>query len=222
MLTLLEHRSGRSCDGVSRRDFVQAGTLALGGLSLPWLFEQQAVLADAAGASRSGRPSFVRDKAIVLLFLSGGASHIETFNPNMDAPAPYCSMTGEVTTSLPGVSFGGTFPQLAQHAHEMAVVRSFQHPITGHVEAIVHMLTGGTDPVGKRKTGFSMGSVCSRLAGRIIRERGCRASRCSTRTRSIRSIATSGRALRMALSRIRSARRSGHSIRAVGATPSAT
>ena len=162
MLTLLDHSS---CDGLSRRDFVQAGTLALGGLTLPWLFGQQAALAETVGASNSGRPSFVRDKSIVLLFLSGGASHIETFNPNMEAPAPYSSMTGEVTTSLPGATFGGTFPQLARHAHEMAVVRSLQHPITGHVEAIVHMLTGGTDPVGKRKAGFSMGSVCSRLAG---------------------------------------------------------
>lgn len=37
MLTLLDHRGGRSCDGMSRRDFVEAGTLALGGLTLPWL-----------------------------------------------------------------------------------------------------------------------------------------------------------------------------------------
>lgn len=166
MLTLLDHRGQPSCDALSRRDFVQAGTLALGGLSLPWWLRQQAAMADTvASASSSGRPSFARNKSIVLLFLSGGASHIETFNPNMDAPAPYSSMTGEVTTSLPGVTFGGTFPMLAKHAHEMAVVRSLQHPITDHVAAIVHMLTGGTDPVGKRKTGFSMGSVCSRLAG---------------------------------------------------------
>ncbi len=166
MLTVASNCSQPSCDSLPRRDFLQAGTLSLGGLTLPWLFEQQAALAETVtGASHSGRPSFVRDKSIVLLFLSGGSSHIETFNPNMDASAPYCSMTGEVTTSLPGVAFGGTFPMLAKHAHEMAVVRSFQHPLTGHVEAIVHMLTGGTDPVGKRKTGFSMGSVCSRLAG---------------------------------------------------------
>ena len=165
MLTLLDHLADRSCDGMSRRDFVQAGTLALGGLTLPWLFEQQRLLADVAAVSnRSGRPSFVRDKAIVLLFLSGGATHIETFNPNMEASSPYNSMTGEVASSLAGVSFGGTFPLLARHAHEMAVVRSFQHPIGGHVEAIAHVLSGGTDPIGKRKTGFSMGSVAARLS----------------------------------------------------------
>ena len=165
MLRLLADYGDRSCDGLARRDFLQAGALSLGGLTLPWLFEQQAALAETVGESSLGRTSFVRDKSIVLLFLSGGASHVETFNPNMDAPSPYCSMTGDVATSLPGVAFGGTFPMLAKHAHEMAVVRSFQHSLTGHVEAIVHVLTGGTDPAGKRKTGFSMGSACSRLMG---------------------------------------------------------
>lgn len=159
MLTL---SSDHSPSDWSRRDFLQAGTLALGGLSLPWLFRQQHVLAENSAA---GLPGFARDKAIVLLFLSGGASHIETFNPNMDAPLPYCSMTGDVATSVPGLAFGGTFPQLARLADQMAVVRSFQHPIGGHVEAIAHVLSGGTDPVGKRKAGFSMGSIASRLNG---------------------------------------------------------
>ena len=154
MLTLFSGPSTLGCDGYTRRDFLRAGALGLGSLTLPWLLQQRALAADAQ-----------RDRAVVLLFLSGGASHIETFNPNLDAPAPYCSITGEVQTSLPGVTFGGTFPLLAQHAHEMAVVRSFQHPIGGHVEAIVHVLTGGTDPTGKGTAGFSMGSAYARLQG---------------------------------------------------------
>jgi hypothetical protein len=140
----------------SRRDFLRVGTLGLGGLTLPWLLSQRAA---AAGTDA------VRDKAVVLLFLSGGASHIETFNPNRDGPPPSRSVTGEVQTSLPGVSFGGTFPQLARHAHEMAVVRSFQHPIGGHVEAIRHVLTGGADPLGKGLAGFGMTAAYARLRG---------------------------------------------------------
>ena len=85
MLRLLADYGDRSCDGLARRDFLQAGALSLGGLTLPWLFEQQAALAETVGESSLGRTSFVRDKSIVLLFLSGGASHVETFNPNMDA-----------------------------------------------------------------------------------------------------------------------------------------
>jgi hypothetical protein len=83
----------------------------------------------------------------------------------MSAPAPYQSATGEVATNVPGISFGGTFPLLAQHADKMAVVRSFQHPIGGHVQAIVHVLTGGTDRLGQGLEGFSLGSLYSRLRG---------------------------------------------------------
>lgn len=155
MLTLRSDSSS-CCERFARRDFLRAGALGLGGLTLPWLLSRRA---------RAAEPDAVRDRAVVLLFLSGGASHIETFNPNMGAPAPYCSVTGDVQTSLPGVAFGGTFPQLARHAHRMAVVRSFQHPIGGHVEAIRHVLAGGTDATGKGQTGFGMGAACARLRG---------------------------------------------------------
>lgn len=156
MLHLFSGKSIKDCAGLARRDFLQAGTLGLGGLSLPWLLQQKA----HATAS-----SFVKNKSVVLLFLSGGASHIETFNPNMSGPTPSRSTTGEVQTTVPGLTFGGTFPMLAEHAHQMAIVRSFQHPIGGHVQAIVHMLTGGTDPNGQRDEGFSMGSAYTRLRG---------------------------------------------------------
>lgn len=155
----LESPLGRSdCGGVTRRDFLQAGALGLGGLSLPWLLEQR-----AHGAEQ--QHGYLRDRSVVLLFLSGGASHIETFNPNMDGPGSSRSATGEVQTSVPGLTFGGTFGQLAEHAHRMAVIRSFRHPIGGHVQAIVHVLTGGTDPSGQRQVGFSMGSAYTRLRG---------------------------------------------------------
>ena len=156
VLTLLHHRPQRSCDGIARRDFLRAGTLSLGGLSLPWLLQTQALAVQR---------DYVKDKAVVLLFLSGGASHIETFNPNMDAPAPYHSVTGEVATTIPGVTFGGTFPQLARHAEQMAIVRSFRHPISGHVQAIKHVLNGGTDPDGQGNRGFSMGAAYARFRG---------------------------------------------------------
>jgi uncharacterized protein (DUF1501 family) len=157
MLTYFTDKPHRDCQGATRRDFLQAGSLGLGGLSLPWLLAHQALAA--------GETGYVRDKAVVLLFLSGGASHIETFNPNMQSPAPYQSTTGDVATNVPGIQFGGTFPLLAQHADKMAVVRSFQHPIGGHVQAIVHLLTGGTDPLGQGLQGYSLGSMYSRLRG---------------------------------------------------------
>ena len=109
----------------------------------------------AAGQSAS----YIRDKAVVLLFLSGGASHIETFDPKMSAPDGVRSITGEVKTSLPGVTFGGSFPLMARLANRMAIVRSFQHSVGDHERAIRHVLSGGTTGDGKQPGGFSMGSA---------------------------------------------------------------
>lgn len=157
MLTVYSDPVTCDCEGFTRRDFLRAGTLGLGGLSLSWLLRQQ--------AARAAEANYLRQKSVVLLFLSGGASHIETFSPNGDAPAPFRSVTGDVQTTVPGLRFGGTFPLLARHAHRMAVVRSFQHPVGGHVEAIVHVLTGGTDPTGRGSAGFGMGAAYARLRG---------------------------------------------------------
>ena len=67
-----------------------------------------------------------RDKPF-LVFLQGGPSHIEFFDPKMTAPDGVRSITGEVQTSLSGVTFGGTFPKLAKMADRIAVVRSIPH-----------------------------------------------------------------------------------------------
>ncbi len=139
----------------SRRDFLRIGSVSLGGLGL----------SEALAARAAEKSSYVRDRSVVLLYLSGGASHIETFDPKMSAPAEVRSMTGEVPTSITGVSFGGTFPKLAALAKHMAVVRSHQHAVTDHVKAHVHVLTGGTDASGSGKDGFSMGSMYARLRG---------------------------------------------------------
>ncbi len=157
MLTIHSGTS-RDCSGLARRDFVRAGVIGLGSLTLPQL------LAAKEAARRAGK-SYVRDRSIVLLFLGGGASHIETFHPNVGAPAPYSSVTGEVKTSVPGLTLGGTFPQLAQHAGKLAVVRSFSHDNGNHPKAIVHVLSGGTDPTGDGREGQSMGSAFARIRG---------------------------------------------------------
>ena len=156
MLTVATSDNSRDCAGQSRRDFLRIGALGLGGLTLTNLLRTQAAL---AGPGAVGSPAFVRDKAVVVLFLGGGASHIETFDPKMTAPSEMRSVTGEIPTAIPGVTFGGNFPKLAKMADRLAVVRSFQHPVGDHSKAIIHVLTGGTDNV------MSMGSTYARLRG---------------------------------------------------------
>ncbi len=117
-------RAAGYCDGLSRRSFLRVGSLGFAGVALPQLL--------AARAQASGSTSYVQDRSVVLLFLSGGPSQIEFFDPKCDAPVEFRSITGEVQTAIPGVTFGGTFPRLATMTDDIAVVRSFGSKNTGH------------------------------------------------------------------------------------------
>ena len=97
MLTIVDRAGDVDCGGMKRRDFLRAGVLGTGCLSLPWLLRTK------AEAAASGAADFVRDKSVILLFLAGGPSQHETFDPKMDAPSSMRSVHGEVSTSIPGV-----------------------------------------------------------------------------------------------------------------------
>jgi len=146
MLTIFD-RDQRS----NRRAFLQVGGLTLGGLALSDL------LAVKARGEQESKP-LVRDKSVIFLFLHGGPSQIETFDPKMTAPVEFRSATGEVPTKIPGVTFGGTFPRLARRADKVSVVRSFVGGDGNH----------DIKPVVSRDTfGANLGSVYARVAGRI-------------------------------------------------------
>jgi hypothetical protein len=134
MFQLLSSRTGTTCDGSTRRDFLQVGILGLGGLLLPDLLRARAARAAA------GRPT--RNTSVVWLWLGGGPTHIETFDPKMSAPAEYRSVVGAMKTNLPGVEFGGVFPQLAKRADQLAVIRSFAHGNSGHGGGTHWVMTG--------------------------------------------------------------------------------
>jgi hypothetical protein len=149
MFSLRDTTPVRNCQGLARREFLRVGGLTLGGLTLPGL------LSARAAAAAEGRP--VSDKSVVLLFLQGGPSQFETFDPKMSAPAEFRSTTGEVATSLPGITFGGTFPKLAALADKLAVVRSYASRNADHRYLQV---TSGGNPLKA-----AMGAVYARVAG---------------------------------------------------------
>ena len=143
MLTLSEpnRRTGR-------RDFLKVGGLTLGGLSLPSLLKAK------AQAAQLGLP--IHDKSVVFVFMHGGPSQTETFDPKMTAPAGIASVTGEVATSIPGITYGSTFPQLERLADQTTIVRSFT---TGDARHDIK-------PIVCRETGdANLGSLYSRVAG---------------------------------------------------------
>lgn len=150
MLTIQDTTRARTCQGYNRREFLRIGGLGLlGGLSLPQF------LAAKAQAAALGR--VVKDRAVVFLFLQGGPSHIEFFDPKMTAPEDVRSITGETQTNLPGITFGGTFQKLARMTDKIAVVRSYASMNGDH--SYLAVTSGGNS------LKASMSSIYARLAG---------------------------------------------------------
>ena len=156
MLTLTTNRRYRDCDGTTRRDFLRVGGLGALGLSGLMQARSQAVGPRA------------KDTSVVWLWLGGGPTHVETFDPKMSAPKEYRSVTGEVKTNVPGVTLGGNFRQMAQVADKMAFVRSFHHGNSGHGGGTHWVMTGynnrGIDN-GGLPSRPSIGSIASRVRG---------------------------------------------------------
>jgi hypothetical protein len=174
MLDLLDPRAQRpKCDGSSRRDFLKVGTLGLfGGLTLPQLLRAR------AAAAATGKPS-KKVPSIVLLFLDGGASQFETFDPKMTAPPEYRCLFGDTQTPMAGVTFCSLLPKMAKLADRMAIVKSFTHKDGDHGGATHWVKTGypwppeffGKAPVIPQQSP-SIGSIIARAKGAINLETG--------------------------------------------------
>ncbi len=160
VLTITSNRCYRDCEGHTRREFLRVGSLALTGLTLADLLQAR------AEAAAQGKPT--KDTSVVWLWLGGGATHVETFDPKMTAPSEYRSVTGEVKTPLPGVTIGGTFPKIARVVDKMALIRSFAHTNSGHGGGTHFVMTGydnRTIDNGGLPTRPSMGSILARVRG---------------------------------------------------------
>jgi len=160
MLNLWSSRKVDACDGSTRRDFLKVGALGMGGLMLPDLLRAR------ARASEAGRPT--RNTSVVWLWLGGGPTHVETFDPKMSAPAEFRSTVGAVPTNVPGIELGGVFPRMARVADKMAFVRSFAHRNSGHSGGTHWVMTGYDYP----PADSGMGQVKPALGSIVARNRG--------------------------------------------------
>jgi uncharacterized protein (DUF1501 family) len=154
----------RFCDGVNRRELLRIGGLSLGSLTLPNLLDRRAEAAEPAR-------SFGRAKNCIVLFLSGGASHHDTFDPKPDAPAEIRGEFDTIATALPGIRFTKYLPQTAKLMDRVALVRSMTHTSSGHATGGYAMFTGQTYPrtesdanfMGRQEAPF-IGSALAKIA----------------------------------------------------------
>src|SRR3954467_6190067 len=110
----------RSCDGLTRRDLLRAGGLAL--------------LAGAPRAPLAAAPTAPGAKArsVILLYLFGGPSQLDTFDPKPDAPAEVRGDMGSIPTTVPGLRVSELLPNVARVMGRVTLLRSLTHPWNFH------------------------------------------------------------------------------------------
>ena len=123
MLRIDAERSVSFCDGWSRRDFLHAGSLSMLGLTLPgWMSLVR------GQETRAQQPD--KDVNCIMLFLVGGPSHIDTWDPKPNAPAEIRGPFKPIDTTAPGMQITEIFPKMAKHAQEFSLIRSVYHTAT--------------------------------------------------------------------------------------------
>lgn len=119
-----------------RREFLRAGTLALGGLTLPELLRGRA-LAGTTGT----------DTSVILFWMWGGPSQLETYDMKPDAPSEYRGPLDPIKTNVPGMEICEYMPGQSKIADKFSIIRSLHHTMSAHNDGSIEVLTGKTPTV---------------------------------------------------------------------------
>lgn len=143
-----------------RREFLRAGLLTLGGLTLSDLLAARA----AAGSSQSPETS------VILFWMWGGPSQLETYDMKPDAPSEYRGPLNPIPTNVPGIEICEYMPLQAQRAQRFSIIRSLHHEMSAHNDGSIEVLTGKTpsvpDPTSQARSEHpDFGMVASRVRG---------------------------------------------------------
>ena len=126
----------RGNNPVKRREFMQIGAMAIGGLSLPQILQ-----------GRRASDTLHKDNSVILLYLNGGPSHMETYDMKPYAPLAYRSVFPSIKTNVSGIDICELFPLQAKLADKFAIVRSCHHTMSSHSDGGIQVMTGKTPPV---------------------------------------------------------------------------
>lgn len=150
---------GRFCDRISRRKTLQIGALSAFGLSLPELLKAEQTSKAHAGATSK--------KSVILVWMHGGPSQLDTFDMKPLAPSEYRGEFSPIASTLPGLDVCELLPEHAKIMDKCTVIRSFSHGNGDHWAAAHWMLTGRLGATGsdRKPRQPSMGAVASHLLG---------------------------------------------------------
>src|SRR5262245_25855508 len=149
-------------DGLfNRRDVLRVGSLSVAATALP------AALTGSVFAAEKQPPRDGQGKAksVIFLWMAGGVTHIDSFDPKPDAPVEVRGILGDIPTKLPGVHFCETIPQLAGIADKLAVLRSFSHDSNDHLVSQVYTRSRRKIDRTQLFTEPNIGSIVWRMQG---------------------------------------------------------
>jgi len=148
MLVIPGQRGRDVCDphlGLTRRDLLRVGGSAMLGMSLGQILQLREAQASESGAY--GGPGFGKAKNVIMLYLQGGPSHIDLWDPKDDVPENVKSVFKRINTKVPGIDVCDTLPRFAQVTDKCTLIRSMSYTPVGlfnHTAAIYQMHTGYT------------------------------------------------------------------------------
>src|SRR5438270_11220852 len=143
-------RNGRNCEGSTRRELLRVGSAGMLGLNLANYLGWQKAQAAATSTGVSplaGSRGFATAKSVIMVFLQGGPSHIDIWDPKPDAPANIRGEFKAISTKVSGIQLSETMPLLAQQIDKATLIRSVSYTPAGlfnHTAAMYQMLTGET------------------------------------------------------------------------------
>jgi uncharacterized protein (DUF1501 family) len=148
----------RTHAGLSRRTLLRVGVLGMAGLTLPDLLRLR-----ARAAEQGQRP---RDTSVIQVFLEGGPSHLDTFDPKPDAPAEFRGEFRPIVGNIPGVAVCELMPRLALVLDRVAILRSVHHSSADHGVSAHWVMTGFPgEPSHRDNVRPSSGAIVARLRG---------------------------------------------------------
>src|SRR5689334_22735740 len=138
----LSNTKTRLCNGATRRDFLRVGGLSLFGLSTAGFLASQARAAGFSRDPKGSAPPKARAKSVILVYLGGGLSHHDTFDPKPDAQEEIRGKYKTIETNLPGLRVGELIPKMAQTMDKVCLVRSGAHNNDHHETATNWVMSG--------------------------------------------------------------------------------
>jgi hypothetical protein len=147
----------RALGRLSRRDVLKVGSISV---SASLLAAQGIQAAAGTDLEHPGQA-----KSVIYLWMGGGVTQLESFDPKPEAPEEIRGTLGAIDTALPGVQFSEVMPNLARIANDLAVLRTFSHDSNDHLRSQVYTLSGRKVTAAQLFTEPNIGSIVSHLFG---------------------------------------------------------